>query len=250
MGLDPIAEVALEMGFGRPTGIPLDGESPGIAPSSAWYKKHLPEGYTLGAAVNVSVGQGASTATPIQLAKVYTALANGGTVFTPQIGLRIEPTDGTPAVEIPPKVERQLKYDTHVMDLVREGLRRVVNDPGGTAYSKRLPNIEVSGKTGTAQVAKLKGRNIKIETIPWHLRDHAWFASYAPANDPEIVVVVLNEHGGGGSKVAAPAAMQVIAAWYAKRQARAALDDRNPLQIAVLADEQVDASEEEPWTGD
>lgn len=250
MGLNPIAEVAHDMGFGHPTGIPLDGESPGIAPSEAWYKKHLPEGYTLGAAVNVSIGQGASTSTPIQLATVYAALANGGTVFVPQIGLRIEPTDGSPVVEIPPKVERELKYPDHVMQLVREGLRRVVNDPAGTAYSKRLQQIEVSGKTGTAQVAKLKGRNIKIETIPWHLRDHAWFASYAPANDPEIVVVVLNEHGGGGSKAAAPAAMAVIAAWHAKRQGQAALEAKKPLEIAVLADEEVPlmfGEESERW---
>lgn len=246
LGLDPIAAVALELGFGGPTGIPLDGESPGIAPSSAWYKKHLPEGYTLGAAVNVSVGQGATTATPIQLAVAYAALANGGTVFEPQIGLKIEPTDGSPAQEIPPKIKRELKIPPQVLQLVQDGLRRVVNDPGGTAYRRRLADIEVSGKTGTAQVAKLKGRGIKLEDIPWHLRDHAWFAAYAPSTIPEIVVVVLNEHGGGGSSAAAPAAMQVIHAWWEKKQGlskggSAALEHAGDrVEIAVIADEEGD----------
>jgi penicillin-binding protein 2 len=250
LGLDPIADVAMKLGFGKPTGIPLDGESPGIAPSSSWYKKHLPEGYTLGAAVNVSVGQGATTVTPIQLAVAYAALANGGTVFEPQIGLRIEPSDGSPVVEIPPKARRRVEIPSRILALVQEGLRKVVNDPSGTAYRRRLPGLEVSGKTGTAQVAKLTKRGVKIDEIPWPLRDHAWFAAYAPSTNPEIVVVVLNEHGGGGSAAAAPAAMQVVAAWHQKRQGgSAALDAKKPVEVSIAADDEADALEV-PWIAD
>lgn len=239
LGLDPIAHVAFDLGLGSRTGIPIDGESPGIIPTQAWYKENLPEGYTLGAAVNGSVGQGATTVTPIQLAVAYAAIANGGRVMEPQIGLRIEPNDGGRVVEIPPKLRRELKIPQRVIAFVQEGLRRVVNEPSGTAYRRRIPDIEVSGKTGTAQVAKLTKRGAKLEDIPWVLRDHAWFAAYAPASDPEIVVVVLNEHGGGGSAAAAPTAMQVIAAWHAKKTGRSvrAPPGASLPTFAVLVDE-------------
>jgi len=105
--------------------------------------------------------------------------------------------------------------------MVREGLRRVVNHPGGTAYGKRLPDLEVSGKTGTAQVARM-GKRIKSAELPYMLRDHAWFAAFAPSSAPEIAIVVMNEHGGGGSSTAAPIAMAVARAWDAKRKAKSA----------------------------
>lgn len=239
LGLDPIAKVAFDLGLGQRTGIPIDGESPGIIPTQKWYKEHLPEGYTLGAAVNASVGQGATTVTPIQLAVAYAALANGGTVFEPQVGLKIEPSGGGAAVEIPPKVRHEAQIPKHILDLVREGLRRVVNEPGGTAYARRLKDISVSGKTGTAQVAKFtRARGTKLDTVPYEVRDHAWFASFAPSNDPEVVVVVLNEHGGFGGNASAPVAMAAIEAWWHKKQAQARLEGKpaEPLTYAVVGE--------------
>jgi penicillin-binding protein 2 len=217
LGLDPIAEVGKAFGFGHSTGIDLAGESNGIMPTKAWYNKYLPP-YTLGAAVNASIGQGAVTVTPIQLAVAYAALANGGTVFEPQIALRIESYDGRGVREIAPKVRRKLDLPPDALAAVREGLRRVVNDPAGTAYRRRLPELEVSGKTGTAQVAALGKKRIKAAELPFHLRDHAWFAAFAPSAAPEIVVVVFAEHGGGGSASAAPIAMDVVKAWHQKKQ--------------------------------
>ena len=91
-------------------------------------------------------------------------------------------------------------------------------------------------------VAKLGRRGMKLEDIPWKLRDHAWFAAYAPASNPEIVVVVLNEHGGGGSSAAAPIAMEVIKAWHAKKEGRAlAAPGGNSRSVAVLVDEETEA---------
>lgn len=240
LGLEPIAKVAVDLGLGHRTGIPIDGESPGIIPTPRWYREHA-DGYTLGAAVNAAVGQGATTVTPIQLAVAYAAIANGGTVYEPQVGLRSEANDGSKVIEIVPKVRKTVEIPKHILEIVHEGLRRVVNTPGGTAYRRRLQVVEVSGKTGTAQVAKLtRGRNVKLETIPWNLRDHAWFASFAPSSDPEVVVVVLNEHGGFGGAAAAPVAMDTIAAWWAKKQTQAALDGKKtpPLSVTVLADEE------------
>jgi penicillin-binding protein 2 len=251
MGLDAIARVGLDLGLGTRTGIPLDGESNGIMPTQRWYKEHLPEGYTLGAAVNVAVGQGATSVTPIQLAVVYGTIANGGQVYEPQIGLRIEPSGGGPPIEIPPKLRREVQIPKRILDLVHEGLRRVVNEGGGTAYSRRLKDISVSGKTGTAQVAKFtRARGTKLDTVPYEMRDNAWFASYAPSNDPEVVVVVLNEHGGFGGNAAAPAAMATIEAWWQKKQAQARSEGAKvkTLEIAVLLDEPGEGGD--PWPAD
>ena len=103
---------------------------------------------------------------------------------------------------------------------MRSGLVAVVNEPGGTAYRSRLPDLQFAGKTGTAQVMKL-GQKQKLDPTlqGYYSRDHAWFASFAPAEDPEIVVVVLNEHGGWGAEAAAPAAARTIEAYFRlKRQ--------------------------------
>jgi penicillin-binding protein 2 len=90
----------------------------------------------------------------------------------------------------------------------------VVNEPGGTAFSKRLKDIKVAGKTGTAQVATLGAVRLKTHQMDFFQRDHAWFAGFAPAEDPEIAVVVINEHGGHGGSDAAPTAMAVIKKYF------------------------------------
>jgi penicillin-binding protein 2 len=214
LGLDAIATMGRAMGLGRRTGVDLPSESSGIMPDSAWYDAHLPEGYTLGAAVNASIGQGAVSVTPLQLAVVFAAVANGGRVMRPQIAQRIERWDGKVLRTIEPEVEDELRLPAEHLDLVRDGLRRVVNEPGGTAYGKRLDEVVVAGKTGTAQVARLGKDRRRARNADWRLRDHAWFAAYAPFENPRVVVVVFNEHGGGGSSTAAPIAMRVVRKWH------------------------------------
>ena len=246
LGLDPIADMGFAMGFGKPTGIDLGSESAGIMPTRAWYKKHLPEGYTLGAAVNASIGQGAVSVTPLQLAVSYAAIANGGYVFEPRVGLRVESYDGSAVREIQPKLRRRLEVSPQALARVREGLRQVVNEPFGTAHKRRLQEVAVSGKTGTAQVAKLGAKRLKVHEVPWKLRDHAWFAAFAPADDPEIVVAVLVEHGGGGSSAAAPIAMRIIRAWWGKKQVRAGLAVSGPLPKVAIIEEHDHEHEEAP----
>lgn len=237
LGLDPIASAAFDLGFGRKTGIDLAGESPGIIPTEAWYNQVFPDGYTRGAAVNASIGQGAVAVTPLQLAVAYAAIANGGKVLQPQVALRVEAFDGSAVREYQPRLVREGVIPPEVLEVVREGLRRVVNHPNGTAYSRRLKELEVSGKTGTAQVAKM-GARVKSEDLPPELRDHAWFAAYAPAKDPAIAIVVLNEHGGHGGSAAAPVAMAVAKTWYEKRLAQQKLGGAprvdGPSMLAVL----------------
>jgi len=214
LGLDPIAAEAKALGLGQPTGIGVVAEVPGIMPTSEYHDRVSPGGYTKGMALNAAVGQGDDNVTPLQLAMAYAAIANGGTLYQPQLVQRIERTDGTVLQEFKPKVVRNAQIAPEHRRLVLDALQSVVNEPGGTAYSRRLKDVKVAGKTGTAQVARIGQVRLKTSQMDYFLRHHAWFASFAPADEPEVVVVVLNEHGGGGGTDAAPTAMAVIQKYF------------------------------------
>ncbi len=214
LGLDPIAEMGKAFGLGQPTGIGVLAEVPGIMPSSEYHDRASPGGYTKGMALNSAIGQGDDNVTPLQLAMVYAAIANGGTLYKPQLVERIEGEDGKLLEEFEPQVVRKVDIPEAHLKAVREGLKAVVQEPGGTAFSKRLKDIPVAGKTGTAQVSSLGAVRLKTHQMDFFLRDHAWFAAFAPADDPEIAVVSLNEHGGHGGSDAAPPAMAVIQKYF------------------------------------
>lgn len=210
IGLDPIAAMGSALGLGSLTGIGVVSEVPGIMPSTEYHNRRTPGGYTKGMALNSAIGQGDDNVTPLQLAMVYASLANGGHVYQPQVVRRIESVDGKAVEELAPKLVRAVEIPAEHQRIVTDALSAVVNEPGGTAYSVRLKDIKVAGKTGTAQVARLGSVRVKKENMDFWERDHAWFASFAPVEAPEIAVVVLNEHGGHGASDAAPAAMAII----------------------------------------
>ncbi|MFN0061281.1 MAG: penicillin-binding protein 2 [Myxococcaceae bacterium] len=214
LGLEPIAEMGRALGLGQPTGIKVVAEVPGIMPSVAYHQKRTPGGYTKGMALNAAIGQGDDNVTPLQLAMLYAAIANGGTLYRPQVVRHIESTDGRKVQTFEPEVVRQVDLDPEHRRLVVDALAAVVNEPGGTAYRSRLPDIRIAGKTGTAQVAKLGKVRLKTAQMDYWARDHAWFAAFAPAEAPEIAVVVLNEHGGHGGSDAAPTAQAVIRKYF------------------------------------
>jgi penicillin-binding protein 2 len=224
--------VAERFGMGRTLGIDLPSESAGVVPSRAWRQEfwlktrdtycrnaeELPPGFAReinadlcvsggrwrgGDAINSSIGQGDVLATPLQVAASYMAVANGGTLFRPHLGQRIVAPDGEVIREIEPESLGDLGLDDAELSVIQEGLRRVVMDRRGTAreaFTKGTPfpldRIPVAGKTGTAELKPL---------VPF-----AWFAAYAPADDPEVVVVVNVEQGGGGSQTAAPIARNIL----------------------------------------
>ena len=214
LGLDPIARVGKELGLGQPTGIEVVAEVPGIMPTAAYHDRVTPGGYTKGMALNAAIGQGDDNVTPLQLALLYAAIANGGTLYKPQLVRRVIGLDGNTERELKPQVVRQLEIDPEHRAVLVEALSAVVNEPGGTAYRSRLPDIMVAGKTGTAQVRALGAIRLKKEQMDYFARDHAWFASFAPADKPEIAVVVLNEHGGHGGSDAAPFATALIRKYF------------------------------------
>ncbi|MBX5481789.1 MAG: penicillin-binding protein 2 [Myxococcaceae bacterium] len=214
MGINPIAREARELGLGAPTGITGLLEEPGIIPDEAYHDRVTPGGYQKGMALNTSIGQGDVNVTPIQLVMLYAALANGGKLYRPQLVRRIEAPDGRVLKTFEPELVRTVEMKPEHRALVIEGLRMVVNEPGGTAYWRRLKDIQVAGKTGTAQVVRLGDVRHKAEDLDYWVRDHAWFAAFAPVENPEIAVVVLNEHSGFGASNAAPVAMAMIQKYF------------------------------------
>ena len=211
VGLDKIGEQARDFGLGAPTGIGINAEAEGLVPSKEWYRERDIQ-FRIGYTLNTAIGQGNTKVTLLQLAVVYAAIANGGTLYVPQLVERVTEPSGTLIEEFEPRVRRRVAVDREDLTYVIDGLYGVVNDPSGTAYDARVDDgVPVAGKTGTAEVARRHARPGEDPSRSWYFnRDHAWFAGFAPAGDPEVAIVVLVEHGGGGGKYAAPVAMQIL----------------------------------------
>src|SRR6185369_11570157 len=165
-------------------------------------------------------GQGATTVTVLQLGLAYAALANGGTLFQPQIVGAVETSAGTVVQEFSPRVRRQMDIRPENLALVQKALIAGVNEVTGTAYRARIADVSMAGKTGTAQVSHHVTRGQEAEKVWYFNREHAWFAGYSPARSPEVAVVALVEHGGAGGKHAAPIAFEVVKAYQDLKAAR------------------------------
>jgi penicillin-binding protein 2 len=210
VGMDRIARVAHSFGLGEKTGLGINPEAPGRIPTRQWYALRYRGQFRVGFTLNMAIGEGDVTVTPLQLALAYAALGNGGTLYQPQIVRAVETSDGAVVQEFPPRIRRQVMAKPENLRFVTDALYDVVNDPNGTAFPARDPALDVAGKTGTAQT----GYVVKKEDEPkmaWYLsQNHAWFASFAPARAPEVAVSVLVEHGGSGPEIAVPVAMQIV----------------------------------------
>ncbi|MCX5742522.1 MAG: penicillin-binding protein 2 [Proteobacteria bacterium] len=217
IGLDRISEVAREYGFGAPTNLGLNGDSGGRIPTKAWYEEH--QKYKVGYATNASIGQGDVEVTVLQMAMAYAALANGGKLFVPQVVERIEGSDGHTIVAYQPTVAREVKTPSDALDTWRRGMYKVANEKGGTAYDHgHFDLMPIMGKTGTAEVRKNhKKDNDERDLEGWHpTRSHSWFAGWAPAEDPDLVIVTFVEHGGSGGRIAWPIASKILEGYYTK----------------------------------
>lgn len=212
LGIERIAKYSRLFGLGTPTGIEIEGEKKGLVPDPAWSQAVRKQPWYPGETISVSIGQGPVLLTPLQMAQMLAIVANGGFRVTPHLiqGMRL------------PEPER-IALDPRALAAVRRGLWAVVNEPGGTAYgSARVPGAEIAGKTGTVQVIAQKTRT-EAKDLPFDLRDHGWFSSFAPLEDARLVVVIFAEHGGSGSRGAAPVAQALYAKYFAidtERRAR------------------------------
>lgn len=217
LGIDRIAHYARALGLGEKTGIGLDDEKAGLIPDSLWKMKRFGQPWFPGETPSVSIGQGYVTVTPIQMANLMAAVANGGTFYRPWFVRKVESLDGTLIREYGPEKVRSVELKESTLELVRSALSDVVNGGSGTGGRARSRLVEIAGKTGTAQVAEMRGKVVKSEQLSYLIRDHAWFVAYAPAQRPEIAVVVLVEHGGHGGSAAAPIAKKIIESYVTPR---------------------------------
>jgi penicillin-binding protein 2 len=212
LGIDKMSYYATSVGLGKRTGIDLPSEEPGLIPSVEWAQRVQHRKWTLGENISVAVGQGAVTATPLQLARTIGGIAMGGVFRTPHLLKSLTPasTEG---------FTFNISDDT--VDKVTQGMEDVVNPdfPGGTAHHAFIKGVDLCGKSGSAQVIGAEGLAKAKNRADF--KDNAWFVGFAPRRNPEIVVAVLIQstmlHGGD---VAAPVVREVVQAYYDKKNGK------------------------------
>ena len=220
IGIDKIAETARQLGLGSVSDFRPARERSGLIPDSAWKKRRFNDRWYNGETVIAAIGQGYDLVTPMQLAVMTAAIANNGKVLRPYVVERVEDFDGNVLSVTEPEVLKVAEIEQKDFDALKAGLVAVVNEPHGTGWLSRMPDVTVAGKTGTAQVIRMKSdeeeEKIKDEDIEYRFRDHGLFVSYAPAEAPEIAIAVVIEHGSHGSTAAAPVSKAILQAYFAE----------------------------------
>lgn len=214
LGIDRLSQMAFDLGLGAALDFPLEFEKSGLVPTRAWKKKRFGSRWYDGETVIASIGQGYVLTTPLQLATMMATVVNGGTVLRPQVVRRVESLGGEVLREVTPEVIKSNPLAPGDLKVVLKALDAVVNEPGGTAWASHLNEVHYGGKTGTAQVVRLRDERDRKREAPYRFRDHGLFVGYAPVENPEIVVAVVVEHGGGGGSAAAPVARKIIASYF------------------------------------
>src|SRR6266481_59878 len=238
--IQSIDAVGKMLGIGEESGLQLTGEQTGNMPGPEWMQIHHPqERWSQAQTANVSIGQGYTLVSPLQLAMAYATAANGGTCYYPRLVDKVLNQDGSPvlnehgkpAVPQTPRMRSDLRREVspEQIELVRKGLWRVVNEDGGTGGRARLKNVQVAGKTGTAQA-----------TDRGHEENVAWFACFAPFDHPKYVVAVMVQGASGhGGEVAGPIATRILERTLAQDEGKfdmqvawlAPAHHPNPLQL-------------------
>ena len=214
VSVDQIAAMARRLGLGRKFDIALPGGKPGLLPTPEWKRAHLGEPWFEGENLITAVGQGYLLTTPLQLAVMAARIANGGLAVQPRI---VKSPNEQPAQPAQRTRLSSLQISARGLDLVRQAMHAVSNDPRGTAYGARIlePSMRLAGKTGTTQVRNISVQErasgvIKNEDLQRDLRDHALFVAYAPAALPRYAACIVVEHGGSGSRAAAPPVRDIL----------------------------------------
>ncbi len=189
-----LAEYARMYGLGQVTGMDMPQESPGVIPDPAWKEQTYRQPWYAGDTLNAAVGQGYVLATPLQVARMLAAVANGGALVTPHAVTGIRTPAGREVLRVSPPSAGRVRVSAQTLAVLQTGLAAVVSR--GTAASIQIPGLAVAGKTGTAESA--------------HGKPFAWFAGYAPADDPRLVVVAMVENAGFGAEFAAPIVQRVL----------------------------------------
>jgi penicillin-binding protein 2 len=216
VGVDKINKWATNLGLGVKSGIDLPNEQQGLVPSTKWKLERMKEKWYAGETISVGIGQGAVSLTPVSMAVYMSTLANGGTRVTPHLLKAVDEGKGWVPAPVPPP-QKTVDIDPDKLQAIRDGLWGVVNG-GGTGGRARIVGMDISGKTGTAQVISNTGRLAAAKSNR-DLRDHGWFVFFAPRDKPEIAGVVFLEHGLHGPN-AASVAHHILDTYFAKKEGR------------------------------
>ncbi|MGQ9819702.1 MAG: penicillin-binding protein 2 [Candidatus Kapaibacteriales bacterium] len=212
LGLERIAKWGTLFGFGKKTGIDLPFENSGILPNREWLMRRYGNWIPPGAVVNYGIGQGEINVTPLQLASYVATISNGGTYHQPHL-VRAIRNSITKQTSLMSYDSRKINISPKTIEIVKKAMFEVVNVPGGTAYGIKIDNLEICGKTGTAQNTKGK--------------DHSWFICFAPKDNPKIALAVIVENAGFGSAVAAPIARELLQTFFNLQNAQSVADTTN-----------------------
>jgi penicillin-binding protein 2 len=226
LGIDKMYAYISQFGIGQKTGVELPRETAGLMPNSAWKKQVMGEEWQPGENLSNAIGQGFVVVTPIQMAVGYNAIGTGGKVVRPYVIKKIIDNDGKVVRETKASVLRDLTQpqsngihvDPSTFEVVKEGMRRVVQGARGTAKIVNIPGADIAGKTGTTQVMGFAASDIYTlcEKRPIEQRHHGWFVAFAPADKPEIVVAALAEHACHGGPGAGPVVREIMKAYFEK----------------------------------
>ncbi|MFZ1547873.1 MAG: penicillin-binding protein 2 [Candidatus Nitrotoga sp.] len=211
LGIDNIYSFFSEFGFGKKTGIDVEGEASGLMPSQEWKQKRYKQKWYAGDTVSVGIGQGYNLVTPLQLAYATATLANDGIAYRPHLLKAVQSSHTSEKRTLGTNIEFNLNLDSEHLALVKNAMV-AVTQPGGTATMAGAgASYAFAGKTGTAQVVGMKQDEKYIESkVQERYRDHAWFIAFAPSDQPKIALAVLVENGGHGGSIAAPIARKVF----------------------------------------
>ena len=207
LGIDRIDKYAGAYGIGQPTHIDLPGETAGLLPSPAWKQRVYKDEWYAGDTVSVAIGQGYLEASPIQMLRVVSAVANGGTLYQPQLVSQIQDPRGHILKTFSPVVQGHVPVSDADLALIRRGMLGVIESDYGTAHNVYIPGFHYAGKTGTAE-------NVPTVDNPSG-RNHAWFVCFAPYDNPQIAIVVfMDQSGGFGAVNAAPVAQAIVKSYF------------------------------------
>jgi penicillin-binding protein 2 len=217
LGEERLGYYAELFGFGETSGIDLPAESPGLVPTVKWKRVNYSESWVTGDTYNMTIGQGFVLATPLQVLNAAATVANGGTLYRPQLVREIIDSDGNTVQAFAPDVIRQVPVSSQNLELVRQGMRNAVAGAGGTAHAIHVPGVPVAGKTGTAEFFIDRNKDgVPDRDREGNMPTHAWFIAFAPYDDPEIAVVVFVFGGGEGSATAVPVTNEILNYYFAR----------------------------------
>ncbi len=234
LGIDNMARFIGQFGFGSRTGIDVEGEFIGVLPSPEWkqkrFKKPEQQRWYAGETISVGIGQGYNSYTPLQLAQAVAALANDGVIYRPHLVDYIENPKTGERSYVEPQATRTISLKPRNLEIIKRAMVDVNREGTGARAFARAGYVS-AGKTGTAQVVALKqNERYDEKRVAEHLRDHALFIAFAPADEPRIALAVLVENAGFGARAAAPVARQVLDYYLLGKRAARPADPAPPLK--------------------